>query len=647
MKQIRTLLANCAALIALSALASCSDHNEPETNPTDNPDQVVMPSVSIEGNVSADVSAITRADNPYKPDNNSKLYLYSGSVTANAPQGTYVYNSNAWTAETSKSLYWDDAVNTSTGNDRIYSFYALANKGTLDISSGTGTVSPNQGVATGIDATTAKANYAAANLLMAYSYTEKRAKGTSVPFTLKHLMAQFTVTLTTPADKDGFKKEYLSNATATTQLRSGYTLKYAAIGTTDAANKAKSAPATTTAIGSATTDFTMLRTVNYMDNDETKDVESVTFTCIAPPQAVTKVVVTINGNDYTATLTDATLLQGYNTVQPLVAKPSGFSLLPGTIQVTAWEDVQKESHELTTDDIITGSENLEGIKEAGMLKLYAYKESDSQIHQDGIGSYPVVYGTEATINKDASAGYSPIIWEKLTKTVNSTTGNLLQKYVYAATFEPTGYIHADATNSQHHEKDLLAGISASTPWGTSPSFIAAATADDTGTKLKHLNSRFTVKLFCSDDTYTADQMNNAILTTVRKKIMMAANPFTVTKTSVTPNTTDATGTAEENTVTLINTSNATGTGDSEANAAQFTAILAPQTLGTADNVVLRLSISSKAGLKDYTLALPNGVTLDSGKNYILSAQLKKTDLTVGNISVQAWDEVKGSGDFEM
>lgn len=647
MKQIRTLLANCAALIALSALASCSDHNEPETNPTDNPDQVVMPSVSIEGDVSADVSAITRADNPYKPDNNSKLYLYSGSVTANAPQGTYVYNSNAWTAETSKSLYWDDAVNTSNGNDRIYSFYALANKGTLDISSGTGTVSPNQGVATGIDATTAKANYAAANLLMAYSYTEKRAKGTSVPFTLKHLMAQFTVKLTTPADKDGFKKEYLENATATTQLRSGYTLKYAAIGTTDAANKAKSAPATTTATGSATTDFTMLRTVNYMDNDETKDVESVTFTCIAPPQAVTKVVVTINGNDYTATLTDATLLQGYNTVQPLVAKPSGFSLLPGTIQVTAWEDVQKESHELTTDDIITGSENLEGIKEAGMLKLYAYKESDSQIHQDGIGSYPVVYGTEATINKDASAGYSPIIWEKLTKTVNSTTGNLLQKYVYAATFEPTGYIHADATNSQHHEKDLLAGISASTPWGTSPSFIAAATADDTGTKLKHLNSRFTVKLFCSDGIYTADQMNNAILTTVRKKIMMAANPFTVTKTSVTPNTTDATGTAAQNTVTLINTNNATEAGNNEANAAQFTAILAPQTLATAGKDVVRLSIKGTAGTKDYTLTLPDDVILESGKNYILSAKLKKTDLTVGNISVQAWDEVKGSGDFEM
>lgn len=644
MKQIRTLLANCAALIALAALASCSDHNEPETNPTDNPDQVVMPSVSIEGDVSADVSAITRADNPYKPDNNSKLYLYSGSVTANAPQGTYVYSSNAWTA--SKFLYWDDAVNTSTGNGRIYSFYALANKETLDISSGTGTVSPNQGVATGTDEATAKANYAAANLLMAYSYTEKRAKGTSVPFTLKHLMAQFTVTLTTPADKDGFKKEYLENATATTQLRSGYTLKYAAIGTTDAANKAKSAPATTTATGSATTDFTMLRTVNYMDNDETKDVESVTFTCIAPPQAVTKVVVTINGNDYTATLTDATLLQGYNTVQPLVAKPSGFSLLPGTIQVTAWEDVQKESHELTTDDIITGSENLEGIKEAGMLKLYAYKKSDSQIHKDGTGSYPVVYGTEATINKDASAGYAPIIWENLTKTVDGTTGTPLQNYVYAATFEPTGYRYAN-NGDQHHEKDLLAGISAPTPWGTSPSFVADATADATGTKLKHLNSRFTVKLFCSDDTYTADQMNNATLTTVRKKIMMAANPFTVTKTSVTPNTTDATGTAAQNTVTLINTNNATEAGNNEANAAQFTAILAPQTLATAGKDVVRLSIKGTAGTKDYTLTLPDDVILESGKNYILSAQLKKTDLTVGNISVQAWDEVKGSGDFEM
>lgn len=640
MKQIRTLLANCAALIALSALASCSDHNEPETNPTDNPDQVVMPSVSIEGDVSADVSAITRANNEYRPDNNSKLYLYSGSVTANAPQGTYVYNSNspAWTAETGKSLYWDDAVNTSTGNDRIYSFYALANKETLDISSGTGTVSPNQGVATGTDEATAKANYAAANLLMAYSYTEKRTKGQNVPFTLKHLMAQFTVKLTTPTN-DGFSEEYLKNATATTQLRPGYTLTYAATGTTDAANKAKSAPATTTATGSATTDFTMLRTVNYKDNDETKDVESVTFTCIAPPQAVTKVVVTINDTPYTATLTDATLQQGYNTVQPLVAKKSGFSLLPGTIQVTAWEDVLKESHELTTDDIITGSENLEDIKEPGMLELYAYKENSFDIHDKGTGSYPVVYGSEATINKDASAGYVPIIWENLTKTVDGTTGSSLQNYVYAATFEPTGYIHADATNSQRHEKDLLAGISAPTPWGESPSFVDA-------TKLKHLNSRFTVKLSCSDGTYTADQMNNATLTTVRKKIIVAAAPFTVTYNGVTPNITDANGTAEENTVTLKKTDNATGTGDSEASAAQFTAILAPQVLTSADTeIVLHLRITGKAGPKEYSLK--QAVTLESGKNYILSATLKKTDLTVGDISVQAWEEVKGNGDFEM
>lgn len=644
MKQIRTLLANCAALIALSALASCSDHNEPETNPTDNPDEVVMPSVSIEGDVSADVSAITRADNPYKPDNNSKLYLYSGSVAANAPQGTYVYSSNAWTAETGKSLYWDDAVNTSTGNDRIYSFYALANKEKLDISSGTGTVSPNQGVATDTDEATAKANYAAANLLMAYSYTEKRAKGQNVPFTLKHLMAQFTVTLTTPADKDGFKKDVFITATATTELRPGYTLKYADTGTKANANAATSVPATTTVNAADTPlEFTMLRTINYEGNNDTDNIESITFTCIAPPQAVTKVVVTINGTHYTATL-DANLKQGYNTVQPLVAKMSGFELLPGTIRVTGWTDQVEGSHELTTNDIITGSENLEGIDEAGMLKLYAYKENDTQIFKNGTGSYPVIYNnSSATINKDASAGYSPIIWENLTRNVDDISTNPLQNYVYAATFEPTGYRYAN-NGDQHHEKDLLAGNSAPTPWGTSPSFVAAATADDTGTELKHLNSRFTVKLFCSDGTYTADQMNNAILTTVRKKIVAAA-PFTVTYSDVTLNTTDATGTAAQNTVTLINTSNATGTGDSETNAAQFTAILAPQTLAGKD--VVRLSISGTAGIKDYTLTLPKDVTLESGKNYILSATLKKTDLTVGNISVQPWEEVKGSGDFEM
>lgn len=642
MKQIRTLLANCAALIALAALASCSDHNEPETNPTDNPDEVVMPSVSIEGDVSADVSAITRADNSYKPDDNSKLYLYSGSVAENAPQGTYVYNSTAWTA--SKSLYWDDAVNTSTGNGRIYSFYALANKETLNISSGTGTISSNQGVANSTDEATAKANYAAANLLMAYSYTEKRAKGTSVSFTLKHLMAQFTVTLTTPAGTEGFSKDAFITATATTQLRPGYTLKYADTDTKTNANAAKSAPATTTVnAADAAQEFTMLRTINYEANNTDNDIESITFTCIAPPQDVTKVVVTINGTHYTATL-DANLKQGYNTVQPLVAKKSGFELLPGTIRVTGWTDQEEGSHELTTNDIITGSENLEDIDEAGMLKLYAYKENSSDIHNNGTGSYPVVYGDKATINKDASAGYSPIIWENLTKTVDGTTGTQLQKYVYAATFEPTGYRYDNG--DQHHEKDLLTGISTPTDWGKSPSFVAAATADDTGTELKHLNSRFTVKLYCPDGTYTADQMSNATLTTVRKKIIVAANPFIVMKTGVTPNTTDAAGTDKENTVTLINTNNAIGAGDSEASAAQFTAILAPQTLAGKD--IVRLSISGTAGTKDYTLTLPNDVTLESGTNYILPARLKKTDLTVGTISVQAWDdEVKGSGDFEM
>lgn len=672
MNKIQNILAGSALL--LTALAACSDPNEAENPSTDH--QAVMLNVSIEADATlsddtrADargMQAHTRADGKdiaYTPDANVDLHLYHGAV-GSGDHAIYHYSATAWQAA-GHPLYWDDlsAATIADGETgRLYSFYAVVNPTTF-IGSGSaidyanGIVSHLQGETAGTTTEQAKANYAAADLMMAYTYTERRTTTAPIAFTLKHLMAQLTITLENdPAAKGDalFTDRQLADATATTQLRPGYALTYHSTGSKADAEQAKSAPATaavsTTGAGAAPADFTLLRTVHYANNadgtDPTATVEHVSFTCIAPAQELGAVTITIDGRNYTFTPgADAiTLAAGVNTVQPLIAKKTG--LAPGAVTVTDWVDDPQGSADLSADGINPATESLTGIEEAGTLRLFAYKENDGTLI--GTGVYPVTYDASgkgsAAINTADGSGYQPLFWDHLPK---YATGSTLQSYTYAATYVPTGYrLAINPANAERHEKDLLASLSTA-PWGTTPSFADGGSGNDT--RLQHLMARFTVKLTCTDGTYTAAELNAAQLTTVRKATVDAADPLPVNINGVALNIVSTKGDpVADNTVTLVKTVAATAGSADTDNIAQYTAILAPQTLTAdtdADQTVLRLSISGAAGTKEYSLK--KAVTLKGGEDYVLTATLTKTALNMGSITVKPWDDsTTGSGDFEM
>lgn len=671
MNKIQNILAGSALL--LTALAACSDPNEAENPSTDH--QAVMLNVSIEADATlsdatrADargMQAHTRADGKdiaYTPDANVDLHLYHGAV-GSGDHAIYHYSATAWQAD-GHPLYWDDlsAATIADGETgRLYSFYAVVNPtfiGATDYANG---ILPTNQAKTTTDGTTGEAvaaNYAAADLMMAYTYTERRTITAPIAFTLKHLMAQLTITLKNDPDASGdalFTDRQLADATATTRLRPGYALTYHSTGSKANAEQAKSAPATaavsTTGAGAAPADFTLLRTVHYANNADGTDpnatVEHVSFTCIAPAQELGAVTITIDGRNYTFTpgADGITLAAGVNTVQPLIAKKTG--LAPGAVTVTDWVDDPQGSADLSADGINPASASLTGIEEAGTLRLFAYKENDNTLI--GTGVYPVTYDANkgsAAINTADGSGYQPLFWDHLPK---YATGSTLQSYTYAATYEPDGYrLASNPANTERHEKDLLASLSTA-PWGTTPSFADGGSGNDT--RLKHLMARFTVKLTCTDGTYNAAQLNAAQLTTVRKATVDAADPLPVSINGAALKIVSTTGDAADNTVTLVRTVDATATGTGSAdtdNIAQYTAILAPQTLTAdddADQTVLRLSISGAAGRKEYSLK--QAVTLEAGKDYVLTATLTKTALNMGSITVKPWDDsTKGDGDFEM
>lgn len=660
--RIQNILAGSALL--LTALAACSDPNEAENPSTDH--QAVMLNVSIEADATLSdargMQAATRADDKdiaYTPAADVDLHLYHGAVGSN-DHAIYRYSATAWQAA-GHPLYWDDLSATAIADGetgRLYSFYAVVNPnfiggGSSDYANGI--VSYLQGETAGITSAQAKANYAAADLMMAYTYTERRTTTAPIAFTLKHLMAQLTITLKNDPDASGdalFTDRQLAEATATTRLRPGYALTYHSTGSKANADGAKSAPATaavsTTGAGAAPADFTLLRTVHYANNadgtDPTATVEHVSFTCIAPAQELGAVTITIDGRNYTFTpgADGITLAAGVNTVQPLIAKKTG--LAPGAVTVTDWVDDPKGEQPITADGINPASESLTGIEEAGTLRLYAYKENDGTLI--GTGDYPVAYDASkgsAAINTADGSGYQPLYWDHLPK---YATGSTLQSYTYAATYVPTGYrLASNPGNAERHEKDLLASLSTAT-WGTTPSFANGGSGNDT--RLKHLMARFTVKLTCTDGTYKAAELNAAQLTTVRKATVDAKAPFNVSNTDVALNIVSTTDDpVADNTVTLVKTIDATdGIADTD-NIAQYTAILAPQELTATDgDVVLRLSIRSAAGTKEYSLK--KAVTLEAGKDNVLTATLTKTALNMGSITVKPWDDsTKGDGNFEM
>lgn len=661
MNKIQNILAGSALL--LTALAACSDPNEAENPSTDH--QAVMLNVSIEAD--ATLSDATRADArgmqgatradaagdiAYTPDADVDLHLYHGAV-GSGDHAIYHYSATAWKAD-GHPLYWDDlSAATITGGEtgRLYSFYAVVNPtfiGGTDYANGI--LPTGQAVA---------AKYAAADLMMAYTYTERRTTTAPIAFTLKHLMAQLTITLKNDPAANGdalFTDRQLADATATTRLRPGYALTYHSTGSKADADGAKSAPATaavpTVGAGAAPADFTLLRTVHYAKNadgtDNTNSVDHVSFTCIAPAQELGDVTITIDGRNYTFTpgADGITLAAGVNTVQPLIAKKTG--LAPGAVTVTDWVDNPQGSADLSADGITPASESLKGIEEAGTLRLYAYKTAgDGTLI--GTGVYPVTYDASgkgsAAINTADGSGYQPLFWDNLPK--YDATGSTLQSYTYVATYMPDGYrLASTPANAERHEKDLLASLSTA-PWGTTPSFADDGIGNDT--RLQHLMARFTVKLTCTDGTYTAAQLNAAQLTTVRKATVDATDPLPVSSNGAALNIVSTTGDAAANTVTLVKTVDATTGSAATDNIAQYTAILAPQTLtatDAADKTVLRLSISGAAGTKEYSLK--QTVTLEAGKNYILTATLTKTALNMGSITVKPWDDsTKGDGNFEM
>lgn len=658
MNKIQNILAGSALL--LTALAACSDPNEAENPSTDH--QAVMLNVSIEADATlsdatrADargMQAATRADAAdiaYTPDADVDLHLYHSAV-GSGDHAIYRYSADAWQAD-GHPLYWDDlsAATIADGETgRLYSFYAVVNPtfiGGTDYANGI--LPTGQAVA---------ANYAAADLMMAYTYTERRTTTAPIAFTLKHLMAQLTITLKNDPAANGdarFTDRQLADATATTRLRPGYALTYHPTGSKADADGAKSAPATaavsTTGAGAVPADFTLLRTVHYANNADAADpnasVDHVSFTCIAPAQELGDVTITIDGRNYTFTpgAGAITLAAGVNTVQPLIAKKTG--LAPGAVTVTDWVDDPQVSADLSADGITPASASLAGIEEAGTLRLYAYKTAGDGT-RIGTGVYPVAYDASgkgsAAINTTGS-GYQPLYWDNLPK---YDAGSTLQSYTYAATYVPDGYrLASNPANAERHEKDLLASLSTA-PWGTTPSFADDGIGNDT--RLQHLMARFTVKLTCTDGTYTAAQLNAAQLTTVRKATVNAADPLPVSINGAALNIVSTTGDAADNTVTLVKTVDATTGSAATDNIAQYTAILAPQTLtatDAADKTVLRLSISGAAGTKEYSLK--QAVTLEAGKDYVLTATLTKTALNMGSITVKPWDDsTKGNGNFEM
>lgn len=667
MKKINRSLTPC--LLALLALAACTDANDPRSDGAEGHDAITLNVTTDTATDTAPAAtrAITRADanEPYTPDANVDLHLYNGPVNAtDTYQAVYNYNADgtgAWAPKAGTNpLYWDEAV---TGTGSLYHFYAVVNLPPAPAGTDIYTVATNQD---------ANANsYADADLMIAYDYANRRRPDAPLAFTLKHLMAQLTVTLTTDddpatADDERFSSDEMADATAVaTGLKPNYTLAYTAVSSTDDAAAAKAMPATATAHDAANaTDFTMKRTVNRGTTDG--DVTSVTFQLIAPAQALTHIVITIAGKTYTFDATQATpaggsgtgiiLQAGVNTLQPIMARKSGLN--PGNVTVTPWKDESYNAGDVTADGVVSVTTALEGIDQAGVLHLYATAPAGSTgAGTTGKGIYPVSYtpgagaapGT-ATINTAPGSGYAPIIWEALAKYEN--TSNTLQTYIYTATFVPTDYRYTDGA-TLNHEKDYLSFTAKDIAWGTTPSFSnATGGAADPGNpnnidqRLTHAAAHLIVSVSCADGTYTAAQLNAAVLT-VKRNRKFAFDAADASLACVTIASNDATATA-----TLAKSSDATDAAPpATATPATFGILLAPQTLAaTQDDVYLTLTLhpDDPAKKKTYTLKAPttSGFALQAGQRYTITASLKKSDLTVGSIQVTDWKDATGSGDFE-
>lgn len=388
------------------------------------------------------------------------------------------------------------------------------------------------------------------------------AGGSALNLEFHHVYAQMTIVV--KAGTDFPSTVSLNGATITTPtIKNNEQLVY------DATNgNIINTPQTTT---------TMVCTLSTT-YDSGKNESSVTV--IIDPQTISKeskfIVTLANGNKYTATLAnDVEIKNDCNNALTLILTPTTAKV--GTVSVAEWGTGSSAAADAALDGITIPTETLSGINHAGFLFIATTTGSVN-------GCYPVAYdGSAASINT-SSEYYKPILWDLL------ASGS---KYSYNAIFDPS------TTVSGNQERDYLTTTTSGTDWGTTPTL-----------DFKHAMARLTVKLQCTDGTYTGDQLKAALLNF----------NSTVSYRGYYPNTAEIV-LSDKYTQTVTMTSAGTTTD----NFGTYTAIVAPQTL-----TGITFSIAGK------TFTLTKNITLTANQNYTLTATVSKTALKIGTITVSDW-----------
>ncbi len=313
MKKIYSIM----AAATLMGLAACSN----DSISTDAlPDGAVAFTATVENSAGVASAKVNTRASDVTTDYTGPLTLWYQGVKGLHVNADYTVKNGSWTA--TPPLYWDD-LTAASGNE--YQFYATSGISTLNDNATGGTVATNQSYNDG---------YAKADLLIAGASTAERK--TELAFNLKHLMAQFTVTLTTTTGSDGFTANQLRAATVKTiDLQPDYTLSLAS-------NIAVT-------VG---TDPEKKGNITFCPDASNDDATGTfTFRAIVPAQNATSIVVTIAGNDYTMKLPESTTIAaGVNTIQGITAKKSGLTL--GTVTVTRWVENNLGTRDIAID--ITG-----------------------------------------------------------------------------------------------------------------------------------------------------------------------------------------------------------------------------------------------------------------------------------------------------
>jgi len=432
-------------------------------------------------------------------------------------------------------------------------------------------------------------------------------------FGFRHLMAQLAINVKAAADFPAGIT--LTGATVKTpDMLTAYTLGY----DTDNSNALKAIATDngnkTAYDGLSTGVVTNVSTASAADGTITGETAYLVVPQDFAAGASFTVTLT-NGKTYTGKLASAMTLQpGKKNVLTLTLNATDMTV--GSITLAEWGPGASGDGNVQGDGIKVEDEALKGIDQAGNLYIAATADGAAAVADNGSGTYPVKYeGNTASIDKDKTAGYAPIIWDNLAKFKSDNSGDL-QQYTYAALFVPTGYRHG-ATADDSHEKDYLTATTGLTAWGTQPDF---STSKDH--QLKHAMAQLTVKLV--SDTQGGNNFTTEELKAASVKI---ASAKTVTAT-------EATATLSINNLTTtkdVNLLPGTGT-----DATSFSALIAPQTLA---KVFITINGNS------YTLA--KEIALTANQIYSLEVSVQRTPLGF-SADVTAWEtEEMQKGDVSV